>query len=142
MSSPDIALLLAVIACCTGGALGGYAMARPEDVAALVGWKRDPDKAHSLSGVRATYGGLFLLSHAGVAGTLGYAPGMGSVMALALSLAWAGAGIARVFSIIRDKADNDFNIRVTVFEFAMAAALALPFWALVSGGPASGAVTV
>ena len=53
MSSAAIALVLAVIACALGGALGGYALARPEDVAELVGLKRDPDKAHSLSEVRA-----------------------------------------------------------------------------------------
>ncbi len=142
MSSPDLALLLAVIACCIGGALGGYALARPEDVLSLVGLKRDPDKPHSLSEVRATYGGLFLMPHAGVAAALGYAPGVGGLMALALSLCWAGAGVARVFSIFRDKADTPFNIRAAVLEFAMAAALALPFWSMVSGDPVGGAVVV
>ena len=96
MSSADIALVLAVIACCIGGALGGYALARPEDVLELVGLKRDPEKLHSLSEVRATYGGLFLLSHGGTAAALGYAPAIGAGMALALGLAWAGAGVVRV----------------------------------------------
>lgn len=138
MSSADIALVLAVIACCIGGALGGYALARPEDVLELVGLKRDPDKPHSLSEVRATYGGLFLLSHGGAAAALGYAPSVGASMALALGLAWGGAGVARGWSMIRDDADTPFNVQATIFEFLMGVALALPFWSLFSGGPGGG----
>lgn len=134
MSSADIALVLAVIACCIGGALGGYAMARPEDVAELVGLKRDPDKPHSLSEIRASYGGLFLLSHAGTALALGYAPMVGAAMALALGLAWGGAGLARGWSMVRDDADTPFNVQATIFEFLMGVALALPFWSLFSDG--------
>ena len=141
MSSAAIALVLAVIACALGGALGGYALARPEDVAELVGLKRDPDKAHSLSEVRAAYGGFFLLSHGGTAAALGYAPNLGAAMALALGLAWGGAGVARAWSMVKDDADTPFNVQATIFEFLMGVALALPFWSLFSGGPA-GAVAV
>lgn len=138
MSSPDLALLLAVIACCIGGALGGYALARPEDVTEMVGLRRDPDKPHSLSEVRATYGGLFLVSHGGTAAALGYAPDIGASMSLALALAWAGAGVARGWSMAKDDADTPFNIQATIFEFLMAVALALPFWSLISDARASG----
>ena len=140
MSSADIALVLAVIACCIGGALGGYALARPEDVLELVGLKRDPEKQHSLSEVRATDGGLFLLSHGGTAAALGYAPAIGAGMALALGLAWAGAGVVRGWSMVRDDADTPFNVQATIFEFLMGVALALPFWSLSSGGPGGGVV--
>lgn len=139
MSSADIAFVLAVIACCIGGALGGYALARPEDVAEMVGLKRDPDKAHSLSELRATYGGLLLLSHAGAAAALGYAPSVGASMALALGLAWGGAGVARGWSMVKDDADTPFNVQATIFEFLMGVALALPFWSL-SGGRGGGVV--
>ena len=138
MSSADIALILAVIACCLGGALGGYALARPEDVLELVGLKRDPEKPHSMSEVRATYGGLFLLSHAGTAAALGYAPNVGASMALALGLAWGGAGVARGWSMVRDEADTPFNVQATIFEFLMGVSLALPFWSLFNGGPGGG----
>lgn len=140
MSSPDIALLLAILACSIGGALGGFALARPEDVVGFVGLRPDPDKPHSLSEVRATYGGLFLASHGGTAAALGYAPSMGAVMALALALAWGGAGIARGWSMARDDADTDFNLRATIFELLMGVALALPFWSLVSDARGGGVV--
>lgn len=140
MSSPDIALLLAILACSIGGALGGFALVRPEDAAALVGIKRDPDKPHSVSEVRATYGGLLLASHGGTAAALGYSPGVGATMALALALAWAGAGLARGWSMAKDDADTDFNLRATIFELLMGVALALPFWSLVSDARAAGVV--
>ena len=88
--------------------------------------------------MRATYGGLFLLSHGGTAAALGYAPGVGATMALALALAWAGAGLARAWSMTRDGADTVFNIRATIFELLMGVALALPFWGLIGGAGASG----
>jgi len=138
MSSPDLAILLAVIACCIGGALGGYALARPEDVVGMVGLRLDPEKRHSVSEVRATYGGLFLLSHGGVAAALGYAPGVGATMALTLALAWAGAGIGRGYTMVKDDAGTAFNVRATIFEFLMAATLTLPFWALIAAARASG----
>ena len=134
----DLALLLAVVACMIGGALGGFALMRPEDVVGFVGLRPDPDKPHSLSEVRATYGGLFLLSHGGTAAALGYSPGVGATMALALALAWAGAGLARAWSMTRDGADTAFNVRATIFELLMAVALALPFWGLSAGAGASG----
>jgi hypothetical protein len=140
MSSPDIALFVAVIACVIGGALGGFALARPEDAAEFVGLRRDPDKPHSVSELRATYGGLFLVSHGGTAAALGYSPGVGATMALALALAWAGAGIARGWSMAKDNADTDFNLRATIFELVMGVALAMPFWSLLSDARAGGVV--
>lgn len=137
----DLAIILAVIACCIGGALGGYALARPEDVAGMVGLKLDPEKAHSLAEMRATYGGLFLLSHGAVAAALGYVPEIGAYMALTLSAAWTGAAIARGYSMMKDDSDTPFNVRATIFEFLMGVTLALPFWSL-SGSGGGGGVLV
>jgi hypothetical protein len=136
----DLALILAVIACSLGGALGGFALARPEDVMGLVGLRSDPDKPHSLSEVRATYGGLFLLPHAVTAAALGYAPSLGSVMALTLSLAWLGAAVGRAYSMVSEDIGTRHNVRAIVFEFLMGVTLALPFWSLTAG--ARGGVVV
>ncbi|HYG26017.1 MAG TPA: DUF4345 family protein [Caulobacteraceae bacterium] len=136
----DLAFILAVIACAIGGALGGFALARPQDALTMVGLKTDPEKAHSLSEARATYGGLFLLAHGGVAAALGYAPSVGATMALTLALAWTGAAIGRGWSMMKDGSDTPFNVRATIFEFLMGVTLALPFWTLIDA--ADGAVLV
>lgn len=132
MNDLGLAVFLAVVACVIGGALGGFALARPQDALTMVGLKRDEEKAHSLAEARATYGGLFLLSHAGAASALGYAPTIGSVMAMTLALCWAGAALGRGYSMVRDGTATGFNMRATVFELLMAGALALPFWSYAS----------
>jgi hypothetical protein len=132
MNDLALAAFFAIVACMIGGALGGFALARPRDALTLVGLKLDEDKAHSLAEARATYGGLFLLSHAGTAAALGYAPGVGACMALALALCWGGAAMGRGYSMVREGAATAFNLRALVFELAMAAALALPFWSYAS----------
>lgn len=136
-----LAIILAVIACCIGGALGGFALARPEDALSMVGLKADPEKAHSLSEVRATYGGLFLLSHGATAAALGYAPSVGATMSLALALAWVGAALGRGYSMMKENSDTPFNVRATIFEFLMGVTLALPFWTLIDAA-ADGSVLV
>lgn len=142
MSDLALALLIAVIACVIGGALGGYALARPDDALRLAGLKRDEGKPHGLSEARATYGGLFLVSHAGAAAMLGYFPSGGAYMALALGLAWLGAAGARAYSMARDKAARTrFNLQAAGFEALMGAALILPFWTL-AGSWRGGAVLV
>jgi hypothetical protein len=140
MSIPDLAVFLAVIACVIGGALGGFAIARPQDAIEMVGLKLDPEKPHSLAEVRSTYGGLFLLSHAATAAALGYAPTLGAAMALTLAFAWLGAAVARGYSMVKEDAPTRFNIGALVFEMLMALTFALPFWSLTSlaglgGGP-------
>jgi len=140
MSPHDLALILAVIACVIGGGLGGFAIARPQDAIEMVGLKLDPDKPHSVAEVRATFGGLFLLSHAATAAALGYAPTVGAAMALALAFCWLGAAAARGYSMIKEDAPTPFNTGALIFEMLMGLTLALPFWSLTSlaalgGGP-------
>lgn len=137
----DLAIFLAVIACCIGGGLGGFALARPQDMLSMVGLRADPEKAHALSEVRATYGGLFLLSHGATAAALGYAPGVGATMALTLALAWTGAALGRGYSMMRENSDTPFNVRATIFEFLMGVTLALPLWSVIDAARA-GAVSV
>jgi hypothetical protein len=134
MSPHDLALVLAVIACVIGGALGGFAIARPEDAIEMVGLKLDPEKSHSVAEVRATYGGLFLLSHAATAAALGYAPSIGAAMALTLAFAWLGTAVARGYSMVKEDAPTRFNTAALIFEMLMGLTFTLPFWSLSGGG--------
>jgi predicted membrane channel-forming protein YqfA (hemolysin III family) len=79
--------------------------------------------------VRATYGGLFFVSHAGVALALIASPKIGACMAAALGLAWSGAALGRIVSMAIDRAANRFNLFATLFEGLMGIALATPLWA-------------
>jgi len=132
MSIADFAVFLAVIACVIGGALGGFAIARPQDAIEMVGLRLDPEKPHSVAEVRAIYGGLFLLSHAATAAALGYAPTVGAAMALTLAFAWLGAALARGYSMVREDAPTPFNTAALIFEMLMGLTFALPFWSLTS----------
>jgi hypothetical protein len=124
-----LCLLLAVIACLIGAGLGVLALVRPLQVLKMVGLSLTQGVGHSLSEVRATYGGLFFVSHSGVAMALAVSPKIGACMAAALGLAWSGAALGRVVSMALDKAVNRFNITATLFEGLMGIALATPLWA-------------
>lgn len=124
-----LSLLLAVIACLIGGGLGVLALTRPARVLKMVGLSLTEGVTHSLSEVRATYGGLFFVSHAGVAVALVSSPKIGACMAAALGLAWSGAALGRIVSMVIDRAANRFNLFATLFEGLMGIALATPLWA-------------
>ena len=124
-----LCLFLAVIACLIGGGLGVLALTRPARVLKMVGLSLTEGVTHSLSEVRATYGGLFFVSHAGVAVALVSSPKIGACMAAALGLAWSGAALGRVVSMALDRAANRFNLFATLFEGLMGSALATPLWA-------------
>ena len=129
MTTLHLCLLLAVIACLIGAGLGVLALVRPLQVLKMVGLSLTQGVGHSLSEVRATYGGLFFVSHSGVAMALAVSPKIGACMAAALGLAWSGAALGRVVSMALDKAVNRFNITATLFEGLMGIALATPLWA-------------
>lgn len=129
MTTLHLSLLLALIACLIGGGLGLLALTRPTRVLNMVGLSLTEGVAHSLSEVRATYGGLFFVSHAGVALALVASPKIGACMAAALGLAWSGAALGRVVSMALDRALKRFNIFATLFEGLMGIALATPLWA-------------
>ena len=80
-----IPYVLAVFACCLAGALGGFALARPHEALALRGLSTIDAAPGGLAAARG-FGAMMLLGHAGTAGLLGYYPGVGAAMALALGL--------------------------------------------------------
>lgn len=120
--------LIAVVACCTSGALGGFALAKPRAALAWVGLDPAQDSNHGLSEARA-FGGMLLVSHFMAAWLLGYMPGLGANVCLALALLWAGAALGRIVSVVFDRTGGARSRWVLVMEVMTALALSLPWWA-------------
>ncbi|MDO9223700.1 MAG: DUF4345 domain-containing protein [Caulobacter sp.] len=123
-----IPYVLAVIACCLAGALGGYSLARPLEALTRVGLTQAEGSTAGLAAARGL-GGLLLLSHAGTAALLGYSPYVGASLALALSLMWAGAAVGRAVSTALDGPGDGQSVQNLIFEALMGVTLSLPFWA-------------
>lgn len=134
ISSYGLSLVLAIIACVIGGALGGLTLVRPGSVlglTALNGAPREGDegapRAASPTEGRAL-GGLLILSHATAALFLGYQSNVGAAMAFALAMAWTGAALGRAVSALVDRARDRFNLSSLAFEVMIAVTLSLPFF--------------
>ena len=114
------AFIAAYIGGILGLGLGMFAILRPHGAARLVGITIDPALPHSISEVRATYGGVFAGGHALALAT-------GHEMAfLALACGWAGAAVVRAASMVADQAVNGANLGGTAFEAVTAVLLAMP----------------
>ncbi len=104
-----------------GLGLGLYAIVNPYGAAKLVGIHIDDALPHSISEVRATYGGVFAGGHA-------FALATGSETAfLTLACGWGLTAIVRLGSILVDRASNGANWGGAAFEFGMVVLLAAPF---------------
>jgi hypothetical protein len=102
-------------------ALGVLGFASPATAIKLVGLRLDPDLPHSISEVRATYGGIFL-------GMSLYALVSAEPHAcLALASAWGMAGVSRILSAIFDGAMTGANAGGIVLELAVGVLVALPW---------------
>ncbi|MBX3493455.1 MAG: hypothetical protein KF899_10855 [Parvibaculum sp.] len=117
----SVLLALPFLAALIGAALGAYAAFRPAHVAGLVGIAFDPARAESISEVRATYGGVFLGSHAAA-----FVMGVPAVF-VALGCAWGAAALIRVISSLADKVPFRANGPGIAVEIGMAGALIVPF---------------
>lgn len=125
----NLAIMIAVIACCIGGVMGGLRLARPRAI-----------KPRGRAEARA-FGGMLILAHAGAAMGLGYAPSLGRLLAVGLALGWLGAALGRTLSLVLDKQNDPMLRQALIFELLMALALALP-WLGLGGGGFGGAIEV
>ncbi len=128
----SLAVPLAVLACCLGGALGGYVIARPAEALDHVGLAPAGGRSDGVGEARAL-GAMLLAAHAGTAGMLGYSPSIGANMALVLALAWGGSLAGRLLNSLRDGPGEGRGLRALPFEAMMAVTLALPFWVARNG---------
>jgi hypothetical protein len=100
--------------------LGLFGLIRPQGALNLIGLQTVPGLAHSISEVRATYGGVF-------AGASLYPLLTGEPHAfLTLAACWMGAGICRLLSTVIDNAMTRFNFTSIAFEFGTSFLIALP----------------
>lgn len=120
-----IVIVLAVVACCLGGALGALTLLRPQDALVLVGLRGLAGSTLGTSEARS-FGGVLLVSHASTAAALGYAPGTGAPMALGLAMMWLGAGIGRGFAILQERPKDALQWRFLAVDVLMSVTLALP----------------
>lgn len=131
-----IPYVLAVFACCLAGGLGGYTLARPHEALAARGLSALEAAPGGLASARA-FGAMMLMAHAGTAGLLGYYPGVGAAMAMAMALLWAGSAVGRLVSGALDGQGDPRSVQLVMLEVMMGLTLSLPFWASrqISGGP-------
>jgi hypothetical protein len=105
--------------------LGVLGLVAPMRALSLVGLQPVPGLAHSISETRATYGGVFV--GASLFPLLTGAPHA----FLTLASCWILAGVARLVSIVIDKAATQFNFISVVVELVVGALLALPYLAAI-----------
>jgi hypothetical protein len=125
----NLAIMIAVLACCIGGVMGGLRIARPRAI-----------KPRGRAEERA-FGGMLILAHAGAAMGLGYAPSLGRLLAAAVALGWLGAALGRLLSLALDRQKDPMLRQALILELLMALALGLP-WLGVGGASFGGAVEV
>lgn len=123
-----IPYVLAVLACCLAGGLGGYALARPHEALAARGLTALEAAPGGLAAARA-FGAMLLMAHGGTAGLLGYYPGVGAAMAMALALLWGGSAVGRLVSGALDGQGDPGSVQLVMVEVLMGLTLSLPFWA-------------
>jgi Domain of unknown function (DUF4345) len=100
--------------------LGLYGLTFPAGALRLVGLESVPGLSHSISEVRATYGGVFI-------GISLYPLVSGEPHAfLALACAWILAGFCRLCSVLIDGATTRFNLTSVAIELAVGTLIALP----------------
>jgi len=100
--------------------LGLYGLIVPAGALRLIGLQTVPGLAHSISEIRATYGGVFI-------GVSLYPLISGEPHAfLALAAAWILAGLCRLASVVIDGATTRFNITSVAIELGVGALIALP----------------
>jgi hypothetical protein len=105
--------LLNIIGALASLGLGLFGLFNPKGAARLVGIAIVPELPHSISEVRATYGGLFV-------GLSAFALYTGADLAFATAgVAWLGAAAARIVSVTIDRARTRENLAGIVVELAI-----------------------
>jgi hypothetical protein len=121
----DVFTILSYLAALFNLGLGLFGLIRPHGALDLIGLQTVPGLAHSISEVRATYGGVFT-------GVSLYPLVTGEPHAfLTLACCWIGAGICRLASTMIDNAATRFNLTSIAFEFGTGALIALPYLGVV-----------
>jgi hypothetical protein len=120
MASHTVSILLAIVACMIGGAIGGFLLASPEGAMKRLGLTTEAQE-NGLAQTRAV-GGALVGAHAVTAAMLGYSPLAGSALAFAVAALWFGGAAS---SLLNGKKARQTGVLLALL---MAASLASPFW--------------
>jgi hypothetical protein len=134
MPGDGLAGTAAIAACVCGGLLGLYAMINPRWASGLVKLVPREGNVEGKSEFRATYGGLFFVSHAfalWAAWTI--QPGW-HLAAGVLGAAWVGSAIGRLISFVLDRTMSALNWVNLAVEVVIGVILLLPFLSTLGTG--------
>jgi hypothetical protein len=118
-------ILLAILACSLGGALGGFVLARPDTAALRIAagpWGEEAGQVQA-----RIIGAMLLVSHGATAAFLGYAPSLGAAMALTLSFLWFGAAAGLSLSMARGQAKAQADLWMALAAIGLAVLMLAPF---------------
>jgi hypothetical protein len=133
-----LAWLLNVLALAFAAALGARALIDPKWAARFARLRAD-EQGGGEAEFRATYGGVFLFTHAAALFfSLRYLTSGSHVIgvcatgaAAVLSAGWAGSALGRFLAIWRDRVRTKFNLYCAFAELALALAVGAPWIAWV-----------
>ncbi|WP_369061457.1 hypothetical protein ABOZ73_05790 [Caulobacter sp. 73W] len=120
MASHTVSILLAIVACMIGGAIGGFLLASPDAAMKRLGLTTEAEE-NGLAQARAV-GGALVGAHAITAAMLGYSPLAGSALSLAAAALWFGGAAS---SLLNGKGARQGGVLLALL---MAASLGSPFW--------------
>ncbi len=118
--------LAAVTAAAVAGGMGLYGMVNPDWMSKIVRLVPAPGQVEGRSEFRATYGGLFLFSHAFAAWALMTNQVGAELAAAVVGLSWLGAAAGRCISVVLDKAGTNLNVFNIGFELVFGCAFLAP----------------
>lgn len=132
MSLFTLSQLIALLACCIGGGIGGLSLVHPQISLRQMGFAPDPGHPqpdHAISSARGL-GGMMLLTHGAAAGLIGFRPELGNIFVLGLSLAWFGSAVGRTLSVLIERAGRGSDRwNPIILDLLMGLALTSPLWA-------------
>ncbi len=120
--------ILCLIALSFGGFAGLIALVNPKGISSTLRLQAEPRKPGGFAEFRATFGGVFFMIHlVGFGMILSVNPAYQIYVAAPIAAGWLGAALARLLSLVVDKAENGeggINRYWVVLEFVVAGLIA------------------
>lgn len=129
----DWTLWPAMVAAVIGAVLGVIGLVSPGTAAKIVRLQADPAFTDGVAEFRASFGGLFLLTHGACLAALGATVTMPAlaqataIVCFSAALIWLGTALGRMVALVVERAARTpYQMFATGFELLLGAMLALP----------------